>query len=71
MNKKYVVGFIYVSICILAWGTLGSLVDYPLLQQDIYQPGSLGQLTTFLVVGILTTIISIILFKKLPKSFIE
>ena len=65
------VGFIYVSICILAWGTLGSLVDYPLLQQDIYQPGSLGQLTTFLVVGILTTVISIILFKKLPKSFIE
>ncbi len=71
MNKKYVVGFIYVSISILAWGTLGSLVDYPLLQQDIYQPGSLGQLTTFLVVGILTTVISIILFKKLPKSFIE
>ncbi len=71
MTKKYIIGFLYVSICILIWGSIGSLVDFPLLQQGIYQPGSFGQLMTFLVVGILTTVGSIILFKKVPKRFIE
>lgn len=71
MNKKYWIGFLYVSICILIWGTIGSLIDYPLLQKDIYQAGSFGQLTTFLAAGIITTIISTILFKRIPKRFIE
>ena len=71
MLKKYSIGFIYVSICILIWGTIGSLIDYPLLQKDIYQPGSFGQLSTFLAVGLLTLIIAIILFRRIPKSFVE
>ncbi len=71
MTKKYLVGFIYVSICVVVWGTIGSLIDYPLLEKDIYLAGSLGQLTTFLVSGIGTSILAIILFKKLPKNLIE
>ena len=71
MNKKYSIGFIYVSVCILIWGTIGSFIDYPLLQKEIYQPGSFGQLSTFLAVGLLTIFISIVLFRRIPKNFIE
>ena len=71
MNKKYSIGFIYVSMCILIWGTIGSFVDYPLLQKEIYQPGSFGQLSTFLAVGLLTIFIAVVLFRKIPKNFIE
>jgi hypothetical protein len=71
MNKKYSIGFIYVSVCILIWGTIGSFVDYPLLQEEIYQPGSFGQLSTFLVVGLLTLFIAVVLFKRIPRNFIE
>ncbi len=71
MNKKYWVGFIYVSIWVIIWGSLGSLIDYPLLQKDIYLAGSLGQITTFLVAGIASSIVATILFRKLPKNLIE
>ena len=71
MNKRYLIGFIYVSVCILIWGTIGSFVDYPLLQKELYQPGSLGQLATFLAVGLLTLFIAVVLFKRIPKNFIE
>ena len=71
MNKKYLIGFIYVSVCILIWGTIGSFVDYPLLQEEIYQPGSFGQLSTFLAVGLLTLFIAVVLFKRIPRKFIE
>ncbi len=71
MNKKFSIGFIYVSICILIWGTIGSFVDYPLLEKEIYEPGSLGQLITFLAVGLLTLLIAVVLFRRIPKRFIE
>ena len=58
-------------MCILIWGTLGSFVDYPLLQKEIYQPSSFGQLSTFLAVGLLTILIAVVLFRKIPKNFIE
>ena len=58
-------------MCILIWGTIGSLVDYPLLQKEIYQPGSFGQLSTFIAVGLLTLLIAVVLFKRIPKNFIE
>ncbi len=71
MSKKYLIGFLYVSIFVVIWGTIGSLVDYPLLQNNIYQAGSFGQLTTFIATGTSTTILAIILFKKFLKNYLE
>lgn len=70
MNKQTLFGIVYVSIWIIIWGTVGSLIDYPLLQKDVYLPGSIGQLITFSLTGLTSTILSIYLFDK-SKSIID
>ncbi len=67
MTKKDWLGILYVSITIFLWGTIGSLIDYPLLQVNIYKAGSLGQFATFAISGLLTSIAGILLFKKIIK----
>ncbi len=62
MSKKDWVGIAYVSAWIVIWGTFGSLVDYPLLENKIYNPGSLGQFTSFTITAAISTIVGIILF---------
>ncbi len=69
MSKKDWLGIAYVSILVMVWGTVGSVIDYPLLQKNIYQPGSFGQISTFLIIGIVFTILGIILFPKFIESF--
>tara|TARA_Y100001968_G_C19252625_1_gene665221 strand:- start:2 stop:229 length:228 start_codon:yes stop_codon:yes gene_type:complete len=59
MNKKIFTGIAYVSLLIIIWGTLGSLIDFPLLQSEVYEPGSVGQLTTFSITGLFFTIAGI------------
>ena len=67
MTKKDWFGIFYVSIAIILWGSVGSLIDLTLLNNNIYSPGSLGQLLTFTLSGLFTSIIAILLFKKLFK----
>tara|TARA_Y100001968_G_C19333146_1_gene705374 strand:+ start:635 stop:853 length:219 start_codon:yes stop_codon:yes gene_type:complete len=68
MEKKNLIGILYVSVWVIIWGTIGSLIDFPLLQANLYKAGSLGQLTTFTLSGLVCTIISIYLFPKLIES---
>ena len=63
MKQKILSGIIYVSIWILIWGTIGSLIDYPLLKSEVYEPGSIGQYITFLITAFIVIIASIKLFK--------
>ena len=65
MSRKDFYGIAYVSISIFIWGCLGSIIDYPLLNKNIYLPGSIGQAATFFVTGIFTAILAIIIFKKI------
>ena len=37
----------YVSVWVIIWGFVGSVIDWPLLQSDIYSVYSLGQAVTF------------------------
>ena len=69
MNKNQILGIIYVSVIVLCWGTIGSLVDYPLLKKDIYLAGSIGQYITFSSIGLLSTILGINLFPSFSKKF--
>ena len=68
MTKKDWFGIGYVSVWVVIWGSVGSLIDFPLLNADVYLPGSLGQVTTFLVTGILSVGIGIWIYPKLIKS---
>ena len=62
MKKKDFFGIIYVSSLIIIWGSIGSLIDYPLLKSSIYIEGSIGQACTFLLTGIIFSIIGKKLF---------
>ena len=64
MSRKDLIGIIYVSISVFIWGCLGSVVDYPLLDNNVYLPGSLGQAATFTITGIVIASFAIIIFKK-------
>tara|TARA_B100000945_G_scaffold208509_1_gene167754 strand:- start:317 stop:529 length:213 start_codon:yes stop_codon:yes gene_type:complete len=70
MNKNTVVGISYVSVWIIIWGTIGSLIDFYFLQ-NTYLPGSLGQYSTFIITAIISSIIAIYLFPIINKKFIS
>ncbi len=57
-------GLLYVSAWVMVWGTLGSLIDYPLLKLEVYTAGSIGQYLTFIITGILSTVIGVKLFES-------
>ena len=57
--------FLYISVWVIIWGTLGSLIDYPLYKNKIYLEGSIYQYLTFTI----TAIISIISAKFFYEKF--
>ena len=70
MNKKTLVGISYVSIWIIIWGTIGSLIDFYFLQ-NTYLPGSLGQFLTFIITAFISSIVAISIFPAINKKFIS
>ena len=70
MNKKTLVGVSYVSAWIIIWGTIGSLIDFYFLQ-NTYLPGSLGQFSTFIITGFISSIIAIYIFPTINDKFIS
>ena len=71
MNKTTVFGISYVSFWIVIWGTIGSLIDFYLLQSAIYNAGSLGQFTTFSISAAISIILAVILFPRINKRLIN
>ncbi len=71
MKKEDWFGVAYVSIWVIIWGTFGSLIDYPLLINNIYEASSLGQLTTFLVTAIISITIAVALFSFFSKKLLK
>ena len=59
-NKKFKV-FLYISVWVIIWGSIASLIDLPFLKNGIYSEGDLGQYVTFS----LTAMIAIIFSKKI------
>ena len=54
-TKKYtpIKLFLYISVWVIIWGTIGSLVDFPLYKNKIYSEGSIYQYLTFTVTAII------------------
>ena len=57
--------FLYISLWVIIWGTLGSLIDYPLYTNKIYLVGSLYQYLTFAITAILSIICAKFIYKKI------
>ncbi|WP_320677193.1 hypothetical protein [Prochlorococcus sp. MIT 1300] len=68
MTKKDWFGIIYVSAWVVIWGSIGSVIDLPLLNREIYVAGSIGQLATFVITAVVSLFIGIWLFPKVSKN---
>ncbi len=64
MLRKGLFGIGYVSCWVIIWGTIGSLVDLPFLNSEIYSVGSLGQAITFVVTAILCLAVGVWIYPK-------
>lgn len=67
MNKT-AKGVAYVSIWVMIWGTIASLVDFALLGADLYDNGSIGQASTFASYGLAAIVVA---WKIAPKFLNE
>ena len=57
--------FLYISAWVIIWGTLGSLIDYPLYKNNIYLEGSIYQYLTFTFTAIVSIIGANFFYKKI------
>tara|TARA_B100001287_G_scaffold263643_1_gene254716 strand:- start:227 stop:439 length:213 start_codon:yes stop_codon:yes gene_type:complete len=63
-NKNLKV-ILYISAWVIIWGSVGSLIDYPLYKANIYSEGSIWQYLTFTITGILSFFIGLKIYKNL------
>lgn len=66
-EKKPLKTFLYISVWVMIWGSIASLIDFPLLKQGIYLEGTIGQYITFSSTGFL----SILIAKRFYKNFVS
>ncbi|MAR05502.1 MAG: hypothetical protein CL862_00125 [Cyanobium sp. NAT70] len=66
MNKT-LRGISYVSVWVVIWGTVASLMDWMLLTGDVYSSGSSGQAVTFIAYGAAT----VVLATRFASRFLE
>ena len=66
-EKKPLKTFLYISVWVMIWGSIASLIDFPLLKQGIYFEGTIGQYITFSSTGFL----SILIAKRFYKNFVS
>jgi len=56
---------LYISVWVIIWGTLGSLIDYPLYTNKIYSEGSIYQYLTFAITAVISIICAKLFYKKI------
>jgi|TARA_X000000368_G_C22583182_1_gene516034 hypothetical protein len=52
-------GVIYVSVWVVLWGTVASLIDSLLLAGEVYSTGSFAQATTFIAYGAASVVMAV------------
>ncbi len=57
--------FLYISVWVIIWGTLGSFIDYPLYKNNIYLEGSIYQYLTFTITAIISILSAKFLYQKI------
>ena len=64
IDNKFKV-FLYISIWVIIWGSIASLVDLPFLKNGIYDEGDLGQYLTFSFTAVICIITAKNIFSKI------
>ena len=64
INNKFKV-FLYISIWVIIWGSIASLIDLPFLKNGIYSEGDLGQYLTFSFTAVIAIISAKNIFSKI------
>ena len=64
INNKFKI-FLYISIWVIIWGSIASLIDLPFLKNGIYSEGDLGQYVTFSLTAMIAIIFSKKIFNKI------
>ena len=62
-NKLKII--LYISVWVIIWGSIASLVDLPFLNNGIYSEGDLGQFFTFSFTAMITIIFAKNIFNKI------
>ena len=57
--------FLYISVWVIIWGTIGSLIDFPLYKNKIYSEGSIYQYLTFTITAVISIISAKFFYKKI------
>ena len=57
--------FLYISVWVIIWGSIASLIDFPLLKNGIYSEGDLGQYLTFSLTAFISIVGAKNIFKRL------
>ena len=57
-DSQTLLGIIYVSVWVVIWGTVASLMDWMLLTGEVYETGTSGQAITFIVYGAATVVMA-------------
>ena len=63
-NHKFKV-FLYISVWVIIWGSIASLIDLPFLKNGIYSEGDLGQYLTFSLTAMISIISAKNIFSKI------
>jgi len=63
-NNKFKI-FLYISVWIIIWGSIASLIDLPFLKNGIYNEGDLGQYLTFSLTAMISIISAKNIFNKI------
>ena len=63
-NNKFKL-ILYISVWVIIWGTIASLIDLPFLKNGIYSEGDLGQYVTFSLTAMIAIIFSKKIFNKI------
>ena len=57
--------FLYISVWVIIWGSIASLIDLPFLKNGIYSEGDLGQYFTFSFTAIIAIFSAKNIFDKI------
>ena len=63
-NNKFKI-ILYISVWVIIWGSIASLIDLPFLKNGVYSEGELGQYFTFSFTAMITIISAKNIFSKI------
>ena len=57
--------FLYISVWVIIWGSIASLIDLPFLKNGIYNEGDLGQYLTFSFTAVIAIVSAKNIYSKI------